>query len=157
LTDLPAQPQSFEPLFQRRNFWLAQIVPLFLLLAFAAWKIRAARLNDREARRREKLQHEAAALQRSLRRDDVSPDEYFSRASRAVQLKTALARNLDPNLVDAEIAAATFRTDDKTRHGLERLFARSDEARYSGEHAGIQLLPPETRNEVLELIDNLRP
>jgi hypothetical protein len=157
LTDLPAQPQSFEPLFERRNFWLAQIVPLFLLLAFAAWKIRTARRNDREARRRETLQHEAAALQRSLRRDDVSPDEYFSRASRAVQLKTALARNLDPNLVDADIAAATFRTDDKTRHGLQRLFARSDEARYSGEHAGIQLLPPETRNEVMELIDNLRP
>ena len=96
-------------------------------------------------------------MQRSLRRDDVSPEEYFSRASRAVQIKTALARNLDPNLVDAEIAAATFGTDDQTRNRLRRLFERSDEVRYSGGQNGIRLLPRETRNEVLELIETLRP
>jgi hypothetical protein len=102
------------------------------------------------------LQHEAAALQRSLRRDDVSPQEYFSRASRAVQLKTALARNVDPSSVDADVAASAFHTDESTRNRLRRLFEKSDEARYSGGQNGIRLLPAETRNEVLELIDNLR-
>jgi hypothetical protein len=95
-------------------------------------------------------------LQRSLRREDVSPEEYFSRASRAVQLKTALLRNVDPNLVDADLAATAFRMDEATRNRLRRLFEKSDEARYSGSGNGVRLLPAETRNEVLELIDNLQ-
>jgi hypothetical protein len=156
LTELPAKPQSFTPLFARQPFWLAQLIPLLALLGYAGWKIRQAHLDNREARRREALQHEAAALQRSLRREDVSPQEYFSSASRAVQLKTALARNVDPNSVDADMAASAFRADEITRNQLRRLFEKSDEARYSGGQNGIRLLPPETRNEVLHLIDNLR-
>ncbi|HZE13277.1 MAG TPA: hypothetical protein VE086_05940, partial [Chthoniobacterales bacterium] len=156
LTELPAETQSFTPLFAQRNFWLAQLIPLIALLGFIGWKIRAAHLNNRELQRREALQHEAAAIQRSLHHGDVSPDEYFSRASRAVQLKTALLRNIDPNSVDADLAASAFRMDEATRLRLRRLFEKSDEARYSGHHNGIRLLPAETRNEVLELIDNLR-
>lgn len=157
LTELPADTQSFTPLFARQSFWLAQLIPLVALLGFIAWKIRVAHLNNRELQRREALQHEAAALQRSLRREDVSPAEYFSQASRAVQLKTALVRNVDPAAVDADIAASTFGMDEATRTRLRRLFEKSDEARYSGGGNGIRLLPAETRNEVLELIDNLRP
>jgi BatD DUF11 like domain len=157
LTELPAEPQSFTPLFARKSFWLAQLIPLLALLGLAGWKIRQAHLDNRDARRREALQHEAAALQRSLRREDVSPQEYFSSASRAVQLKTALARNIDPNSVDAETAASAFQTDEITRNRLRRLFEKSDEARYSGSQNGIRLLPAETRSEVLELIENLRP
>jgi hypothetical protein len=157
LTELPKETESFTPLFARRSFWLAQLIPLVALLGFIAWKIRVAHLNNRELQRREALQHEAAALQRSLRREDVSPAEYFSKASRAVQLKTALVRNVDPAAVDADIAASTFGMDEATRTRLRRLFEKSDEARYSGGGNGIRLLPAETRNEVLELIDNLRP
>src|SRR5437868_5331955 len=157
LTELPPEPQSFTPLFARRAFWLAQLIPLVALLGFLAWKIRVAHLNNREAQRRQALQHEAAEIQRSLRREDVAPEEYFSRASRAVQLKTALVRNVDPASVDADLAAAAFGMDEATRNRLRRLFEKSDEARYSGSGNGIRLLPAETRNEVLELIDHLRP
>lgn len=156
LTDLPAEPQTFVPLFARRSFWLAQLLPLLALLGFAAWRIRRAHLDNRDAQRREKWQQEAATLQKSLRREDVSPQEYFSRASRAVQVKTALARNVDPNSVDADVAASAFRADEITRNRLRRLFEKSDEARYSGGQNGIRLLPAETRNDVLELIENLR-
>lgn len=156
LAERPMGTQSFTPLYSRRSFWLAQLIPLLVLVGFLSWRIRVAHLNNREARRREALQHEAAALQRSLRREDVSPAEYFSRASRAVQLKTALAQNLDPNSVDADVAAAAFGMDDASRLRLRRLFEKSDEARYSGAGNGIRLLPAEMRNEVLELIDNLR-
>jgi hypothetical protein len=157
LTELPPTPQSFTPLYARRSFWLAQLFPLLALLAYVGWKMRQAHLDNREAQRREALQREAAELQRSLHRDDVSPQEYFSRASRAVQLKTALAKNLDPNMVDAEIAASAFQADDETRMRLRHLFEKSDEVRYSGAGPnGIRLLPPETRKEVLELVDNLR-
>lgn len=157
LSSMPTQPQSFTPFYARRSFWLTQFIPLFGLLGFIIWKVRVARANDREAQRRETLQHEAAALQRSLRRDDVPPDEYFSRASRAIQLKTALARNLDPNVVDADVAASAFRMDEESRASLRRLFEKSDEARYSGAGNGSPALPAETRNQVLELIDNLKP
>lgn len=156
LTELPAEAQSFTPLFARRTFWLAQLIPLLALFGFAGWKIRQAHLDNRDARRREALQHEAAALQRSLRRADVSPQEYFSSASRAVQLKAALAKDIDPNSVDADAAASAFQTDEITRNRLRRLFEKSDEARYSGGQNGIRLLPAETRNEVLDLIENLR-
>jgi BatD DUF11 like domain len=157
LTDLPAAPQSFTPLFARRSFWLAQLLPLLALLGYVGWKMRQARLDSREAQRREALQHEAAELQRSLRRDDTPPQEYFSRASRAVQVKAALVRNLDPNTVDAEIAASAFHADDETRRRLRNLFEKSDEVRYSGSgQNGTRPVSPETRNEVLELIESLR-
>jgi hypothetical protein len=157
LTEVPPAPRSFLPLYARRSFWLAQLCPLLALLAYVGWKMRQAHRDNREAQRREAWQREAAEVQRSLHRDDVSPQEYFSRASRAVQLKTALARNLDPNSVDAEIAASAFRADDETRLRLRHLFEKSDEVRYSGAGSnGIKLLPPETRREVLDLVDNLR-
>ena len=157
LTDLPAKPQAFTPLFARRSFWLAQLIPLLALLAYVGWKMRQARLDNREARRREALQDEATELQRSLHRNDASPQDYFSRASRAVQLKTALAKNLDPNTVDAELAASTFHADEETRLRLRHLFEKSDEVRYSGSSQnGIRQVPPETRNEVLDLIESLR-
>jgi len=157
LTQRPAAPQSFAPLFARRPFWLAQIVPLLVLLGYIARKMRQARLNDREARRRESLQHEAAALHRSLRREDTSSQEYFSRASRAVQLKTALARNLDPNTVDADLAASIFHADEATRLRLHRLFEKSDEVRYSGsDQNGSGVVPPDTRSDILGLIESLR-
>jgi hypothetical protein len=157
LTDLPAASQSFTPLVARRSFWLAQLLPLLALVAYVGWKIRRAHLDNREAQRREALQHEAAELQRSLRQNDASPQEYFSRASRAIQLKTALAKNLDPNTVDAEIAASAFRADEETRQRLRHLFEKSDEVRYSGSgQNGMSVVPAETRNDVLDLIENLR-
>jgi hypothetical protein len=124
LTEFPAETESFTPLYARQSFWLAQLIPLLTLAGLVTWRIRVARANNREARRREALQHEAAALQRSLRREDVSPEEYFSRASRAVQLKTALLQNVDPNSVDADTAAAAFRIDEATRLRLRRLFEK---------------------------------
>jgi hypothetical protein len=157
LTDLPAAPQSFTPLFARRSFCFAQLFPLLVLLGYLAWQMRRAHLDNREARRREALQHEATDLKRSLSRADASPQEYFSQASRAIQLKTALAKDLDPNTVDAEVAASVFQADENTRLRLRHLFEKSDEVRYSGGgQNGIRLVPPETRTEVLDLIDSLR-
>jgi hypothetical protein len=157
LTQIPAAPQLFKPLYARRPFWLAQLFPFVVLLGYVGWKMRRAHLDNREARRREALQNEARELQRTLHRDDASPEEYFSRASRAVQLKTALAKNLDPNAVDAEVAASVFQADENTRRRLHHLFEKSDEVRYSGGAGnGIRLVPPETRTEVLDLIESLR-
>ncbi len=154
LTERPATAQSFVPLYERKTFWLAQIVPLLLLLAFLGAKLRQARLGNREARRTAALHHEAAELLRRLRRSDVPAQEYFSQASRAVQVKTALIKDVDPNVVDAETAARAFRLDETSHARLRELFQKKDEMRYSGASNGG--VSNENKREVLDLIESLR-
>ena len=159
LTEPSRKVESFAPLYTRRGFWAAQSLPLAALLVFAGWKIRRARLDDREARRIGALQHEAAELMHKLRRDDASPREYYAEASRVVRLKAALAsrsRGVDPNGVDAETAAETFKLDTDSRDRLRRLFEQNDEWQYSGTHNGPGSISPENRRDVLELIENLK-
>ena len=159
LTEPSRTVASFEPLYARRGFWVAQSLPLVALLVFAGWKIRRRRLDDREALRIGALQHEAAELMHKLRRDDASPREYYAEASRVVRLKAALAsrnRGIDPNAVDAETAAETFKLDTDSRDRLRRLFDQNDEWQYSGAHNGPAKISPENRRDVLELIENLK-
>ena len=156
INDWPGTGQSFAPIHSRSDFWLAQIVPLIGLLGFAGWKLRQAKLSDREAQRRANLQHEAAEVQRRLRRAGAPSQEYYAEAARAVQLKTALAKNVNPNTVDAGTAAAAFRVDDAIRSKLETLFKQKDELRYSGGTNGEDTVSPNERQEVLELIEHLR-
>src|SRR5437667_93101 len=113
--------QSFAPLYARPIFWTPQLIPLLALLGFAGWKIRQARIDNRAARRIAALQHEAAELLRKLRRNDVSPREYYAEASRVVRVKAALARNVHPNTVDAETAANPYRLNSDSRERLRRL------------------------------------
>ena len=148
--------QSFTPLYVRPIFWTAQLIPLLALLGLAGWKMRQARIGNREARRIAALQHEAAELMRKLRRNDVSPQEYYAEASRAVRVKAALARNADPNTIDAETAADTFGLNGDSRERLKRLFEQSDEFQYSGAHNGSERISAENRRDVLELIEDLR-
>lgn len=154
LTDLPATIQSFTPIFARPVFWLAQLLPFAVLLGFVWRNIRRARRNDREAIRLAALQHEAAEVERTLRRDETPARDYIAAATRAVQLRTALAKKLEPNAVDPEIAAHTFHLDDTARDRVRRLFARRDEVRYSGGN-GDGALSPEDRREISELMKTL--
>ena len=156
LTERSTVAQSFAPLYARRLFWTVQLVPLLALIGFAGWKIRQARINNREARRIAALQHEAVALMRKLHRSDASPREYYAEASRVVRVKAALARNVDPNTVDVETAADTFGLNGDSRERLRRLFEQSDELQYSGTHNGSEKISPESRRDVLELIEHLK-
>ena len=159
LTELPTKAESFAPIYTRNVFWVAQVFPLLALIGFAGWKIRRARIDDREAQRVAALQHEATDLMHKLHRNDVSPREYYSEASRVVRLKAALAsgnRRIDPNMVDVETAADTFKLNSDSRDRLRRLFEQSDEWQYSGAHNGPERISPESQREVLELIGNLR-
>ncbi len=148
--------QSFTPLYVRPIFWTAQLIPLVALLGLAGWKMRQARIGNREAHRIAALQREAAELMRKLRRNDVSPQEYYAEASRIVRVKAALARNADPNTIDAETAADTFGLNGDSRERLKRLFEQSDELQYSGAHNGSERISAENRRDVLELIEDLR-
>src|SRR5438067_12347837 len=159
LTDRGRTTESFAPIYVRPVFWVAQSIPLLGLLSFLIWKIRRTKINNREARRIAALQHEAAELMHKLRRKGATPQEYYAEASRVVQVKAALAsgsREVQPNMVDAETAADTFKLDGNSRDQLRRLFEQSDEWQYSGAHNGPGRISPENRREVLELIENLK-
>jgi BatD DUF11 like domain len=159
LTELPSKAESFAPIYTQRVFWAAQLIPLLALIGFAGWKIRRARIDNREAQRISALQHEATDLMHKLHRNDVSPREYYAEASRVVRVKAALAsgnRRIDPNMVDLETAAETFKLNNDSRDRLRWLFEQSDEWQYSGAHNGPGRVSPESQREVLELIQNLR-
>jgi hypothetical protein len=159
LTERPKVAQSFTPFYARPTFWSAQLIPLFALLGLIGWRIRQSRIGNREARRIAALQHEAAELMRKLHRSDASPREYYAEASRVVRVKAALAsrnRGIDPNTVDVDTAADTFRLNGDSRERLRRLFEQSDELQYSGAHNGSEKISPELRRDVLELIETLR-
>src|SRR6266581_450932 len=156
LTERPKVAQSFGPLYARPVFWIAQLIPLLVLVGFAGWKIRQARIGSREARRIAALHQEAAELMRKLRRNDASQREYYAEASRVVRVKAALACNVDTNTVDVETAADTFGIKEDSRERLRRLFEQSDELQYSGAHNGSERISPENRRDVLDLIEHLR-
>jgi BatD DUF11 like domain len=159
LTEHGRVAESFAPIYTRNVFWAAQLIPLLALIGFAGWKIRRARIDNREAQRTAALHHEANQLMHKLHRNDVSPREYYAEASRVVRVKAALAsgnRRIDPNMVDAETAAETFKLNNDSRDQLRRLFEQSDEWQYSGAHNGPGRISPERQREVLELIQNLK-
>lgn len=155
LTDQPHWVQSFTPLYLQPAFWGAQAVPLLGLIGFFGWKSRQRRLANREGLRRAAWEQESAELQKKLRRADEPPEQYFAGALRLVQLKTALARRVEPNAVDAETAVSAFQLDDAKRERVRELFRQSDELRYSGRQNGHNPVSDQTRTEVLDLIESL--
>ncbi len=148
--------RTFAPLYSRSSFWLAQLFPLALVLGLLGWKVRGIRASNRAALRAAQLQHEKDELLRKLRREQLAPREYFSDASRVVQLKTALKQNnIEPATVDAEMAARVFALDSEQSARMRRLFAKSDELRYSGVGNGDGALSSDGRREALQLIESL--
>jgi hypothetical protein len=156
LQQIPVQGrivETFAPFWMRKEFWLAQLVPLAIALGLGFWKIRGARITNRAALRAAALRREADELLRNLRRDDLPPQQYFFKASRVVQLKTALKTNVEPGMVDAESASRAFALDEEHRDQLRRLFATNDELRYSGSANGS--VSSERREQALRLIESL--
>src|SRR5881275_1247955 len=148
---------NFAPVYARKEFWLAQLLPLTFALGLMGWKVQNVRASNRAALRAAQLQHERDELLRKLRRDQLAPREYFSDASRVVQLKTALKQtNIEPATVDAETAARVFELNAEQSERMRRLFATSDEFRYSGAGNGESALSSDGRRETLELIESLR-
>ena len=146
---------TFAPLYAWPGFWLAQLFPLALALGLLGWKVQSIRASNRAALRAAQLQHEKDELLRKLRRKQLAPRDYFSDASRVVQLKTALKENnIEPATVDAETAARVFGLDPEQSERMRRLFAKNDELRYSGV-GGDGALTSDGRHEALELIESL--
>jgi hypothetical protein len=125
------------------------------LLGFVVWKVRRAKLGDREVQRIAARRQEVTKLVSELRRGDVSPQIYFSHAARVLQLKAALAKNINPNAVDAETVMNAFDLSEDERAQLRRLFERSDELTYSGSGNGADKISNTEREKVLRLLESL--
>ena len=157
LNERPRTRQTFAPLHARPAFWIAQLLPLLALAGFVTWRVRRARADNREAQRVAELQHQAAELERRLRSPNgASPQEYLANASRTVQLKTALAKNIDPNLVDAEAAATAFRLDENQRRACGSSSLRAMKCATAEATTADKRFRPKAGSEILELVENLR-
>jgi hypothetical protein len=155
LDERPLGAGSFTPLFLTKNFWLAQLVPLFVVIGLLIWRRQTARRRNASAVRIAALHREADDLRRKLRRDDSRPADFFADASRAIQIKTALMSNTDPERIDAAAAAKVLRADQNADERIRRIFDRRDELRYSGSSNGFDLLGPDEREQLIQFVEEL--
>ncbi len=154
ITERGAIARSFAPIYVRKEFWLAQIIPALLALGIAAGKASARRRANKEGLQKAQWEREAEELLRKLRRDETP--QYFADASRVVQLKTALKQNVEPATVSADSAARAFALGPQETANMQRLFASSDEFRYSGSaNGGGSAISAETRRETQTFLESL--
>ena len=144
-----AAQDSSAPLYARRGFLLAQLVPLAAVLALLGRRV--LRRSD-GAREGEALRRERAELLRRLRAEGAHA-EFFDAAARIVQLDTALATGRPASSVDAATACQSRRLDPETAEGIEAVFNARAELLYSGNAGDNARVPSDERNRVLRTIE----
>jgi hypothetical protein len=143
---------NFEPLYTRRGFLLAQLVPLVVLLGLLATKLRR---TDHRASRASALRHARTPLLGKLRRGDLPDAEFLETAARVIQLDTALATGGEPASIDAAAARAAFKLDDDTTELVEKVFSDRAELLYAGAGASGPQLSAAERGRVLAALEKL--
>jgi hypothetical protein len=132
--DAGAARHSFAPIYLRRQFILAQGVPLIALLGFLAWRLwpRA----DLTAHRLTELRRERSALLEKLRDKEIAHTDFFDGAARVVQIETALATGGDTAGVDAPAARSSAELSESTAEVIDEIFKTRAEALYAGGGGG---------------------
>jgi hypothetical protein len=139
---------SFEPLYARRGFLLAQLIPLALLLAMIARRFLHRSEDDRA---RAALVREKEALLRKLRGESAHA-EFFDTAARVIQVETALATGRAAGSVDAGAACASRPLDRETAGAVSEIFNARAELRYAGGGSGNGSVSAAERERVLAAI-----
>jgi hypothetical protein len=156
LDDRRQSPASFSPVFLKKEFWLAQLLALAVLVAYLIWKIGGARRRNLHAVRTAALQREVDALRRKLRRSDLRPADFYADASRAIQIKSALLSGSDPERIDAAAATKVLGVDESGQEQISTIFEHRDELRYSGSANGFDSLPEDERKRLVKFVEELR-
>jgi hypothetical protein len=120
--------RSFHPVYEKRWFWLLQLVPASLLLgAFARhyWARSAAARHAADLRRRKSAQLSKLHHEKSL-------PGFLEAATRVIQLDTAIATGQDPATVDAIDACRSRPLPSETSRCIEELFQARAELLYAG-------------------------
>lgn len=142
------RPRSFTPLYEKREFWLAQFVPLVVLLGLGALRLFRSSGQARElaALRREK----SAQLARLHR--ETGRAEFLDAAARAIQLETALVTGQRPGAVDALAACNSRQLDPAMSEAVQQIFDARAELLYAGNGHGSEPVSPTERDRVLATI-----
>jgi len=143
--------RSFEPLYEQREFWLAQGGMLVALLTLICFRVR--RGPDAGAARAAGLRREKAALLAKLRGGELAHTEFYDTAARIVQIDTALATGADPAGVDAASARALAGADEATAEVIDEVFNARAELLFAGGGSGRGRVAGEERARVLEALE----
>ena len=122
--------KSFTPLFERREFWLAQAGVLAALLVLVGLRVR--RGPNAEATRTAALRREKAGLLAKLRRSEIAHAEFFDAAARVIQIDAALATGADAAGVDASAARSLAGADAATAEVIDEIFNARAELLFAG-------------------------
>ena len=144
-----ARRDSFEPVYRSRIFWMAQSVPLLVLVGFLG--VRFLR-KDEAASRTAALRRERAEMWRKVR-GESGPADFYEAAARLVQVETALATGRPDASVDAATARATRALDDETAAGIDEIFSKRAELLYAGSARGDGRVSQGERDRALTAIE----
>jgi hypothetical protein len=145
--------ESFEPIYARRGFWLAQLVPLGILLALVG--VRFLRV-DPETRRKHEWKLERARLQARLGHSAPGSPAFLDDAARLLQLEAAASSGRDPASIDAAAAIGARWLDEETAREIEAIFDARGELLYAGGGGTDGSGTTMTRERVLQVIERYR-
>ena len=145
--------ESFAPLYERREFWLAQAGLLAALLALVGFRIRGRPSAD--AARSAAWRREKSALLAKLRRGETEHAEFFDAAARVVQIDAALATGADAAGVDAAAARALAGADEATAEVIDEIFNARAELLFAGGGRDDGRVSGDERARVLAALETL--
>ena len=149
--DFGAVRSSFAPLYARREFLLAQLVPLGALLVLI---LRRAMRKSGRAREVEALRREKAGLWRRLRAE-TGHAEFFDTAAHIVQLDTALATGRSAASIDAATVRESRRLDDALGEEIEAIFSARAALLYAGGGGEDGRISKDERARVMRTLEQL--
>lgn len=128
------EPLSFAPLWERREFWLAQGVVAVALLLTIGVKLR--RRPDAATLQKSALREEKEAIWRRLRRAGLGSVDFLDAAARVAQIDTALVTGRPVAGIDAATVCASGGLSGASAEAIERVFNARAELHYAGAGSG---------------------
>lgn len=146
-------PQSFAPLYERREFWYAQGALGVVLLGLVAFKLR--RPPNVALRQRAALQQEKDAVWRRLRSSELGYVDFFDAAARFAQLETALKTGRPVAGIDSTTVRSSAQLDEQAAETIEEIFSARAEVHYAGGGGGGGQVSAAERERVIGALKQL--
>jgi hypothetical protein len=147
------EAQSFAPLYERPEFWLAQGAAAVVLLGLVAFKIRRA--PTAAVRERAALRQEKDAVWRRLRDAELGHVDFFDSAARLAQIQTALLTGRAAGSIDAAAVRAAAQLDESAAETIEEVFSARAELHYAGGGSGDGQVSAAERERVIGALKQL--
>lgn len=146
--------KSFEPIYERQEFWLAQAGMLGVLLVVIGFRVRGGGPGT-AAVRSAALRREKAALLARLRRGEIAHAEFFDAATRVIQIDAALTTGANAAGVDATAARALAGPDEATAEVIDEIFNARSELLFAGGGRDDSRVSGDERSRVLAALDRI--